>query len=219
VLVDLLGFGQSPTPKKVDYSVATHAKAVWLSLDAQGISGDIYLVGHSMGCIVATNMAFLRQSRIKQLYLVSLPIYKGYEIIEGTASRVDSFINKLYFKTYQSIRENSLLLLFASSMISNFLGGVIAFELRFRNLTAFRRSLINCIEFQRTQSELLNMPQLDVHIYYGIFDVLIIHKYLVKLAKGRINTKITKVKAGHVVYGALARAIASDLVKISVVKS
>ncbi len=211
VLVDLLGFGESPVPSRADYSVATHAKAVWLSLDAHGIFGDVLLVGHSMGCIIATKMAYLRPLRIKELYLLSLPIYKGYDIIEGTAGRVDSFVNKMYFKFYQSICESSLLLVFVGSMLTSFFKGKYIFQLKLRNLTAFRRSLVNCIEFQRTEVELMNLPAMPVHLYYGQFDIFVIHKYLNELGRGRNNTTIKRVNSGHSIIGPLAKAITYDL--------
>ena len=86
ITVDLLGFGQSPTPVSANYSIDTHAKAVILSLKKAGLDKDIFLVGHSMGCIISTHITYLYPEKIKNLLLVSLPIYRGWEFTGNNLS-------------------------------------------------------------------------------------------------------------------------------------
>lgn len=212
IYVDLLGFGDSPKPWHADYSVDTHAKAVWMSLDSQHVHGPVIVVGHSMGCIVATHMATIRPDQVMQLVLVSLPLYRGYEILQkDSVSHIDRFINQLYFKAYTYIREDSLLLSFGGGMVSRLIGGRSGFELGWRNVIAFRRSLLNCIEFQHTELELRTMRELPVYLYYGRFDIFVIKQYLQNLAHSRPHTHIHRVRAGHIVSESLARAVSRDL--------
>lgn len=216
VYVDLLGFGESPKPSHADYSVDTHAKAVWLSLDAQGIRGPIILVGHSMGCIVATHMATLRPRRVKRLLLVSLPLYRGYEMLQRKTivPRFDRLINHLYFKAYTYIREDSLLLGFGGSIVSRLIRDTAGFELGWRNIVAFRRSLVNCIEFQHTEDELRGLQKVPVYLYYGRLDIFVIKHYLRALARSRPFTHIRSVNAGHIMSKQLSRRVSRDIVSL-----
>lgn len=69
VLVDLLGFGQSPKPW-VKYSVERHVAALQRVLDPLG---PITIVGHSLGALIAAAYAARHNENVDGLVLISLP--------------------------------------------------------------------------------------------------------------------------------------------------
>lgn len=68
--VDLRGFGQSDKPDQYVYTMAEHAGDVIAFMDVCGIE-KAFLTGHSMGSMVAQNIAFSRPERIRGLALLS----------------------------------------------------------------------------------------------------------------------------------------------------
>jgi len=75
VLIDLLGFGESPKPW-MRYSVERHVAALHASL-----AGDrsLTLVGHSLGAALALAYAARYPSVVRRLVLISLPNFGGAE--------------------------------------------------------------------------------------------------------------------------------------------
>src|SRR5690606_27385156 len=72
---DLLGFGSSPKPSHNAYSTQEHAKALYHSLRKDLPNNKkIILVGHSMGCIVATYLSYTYRTLAKSLVLYQPPI-------------------------------------------------------------------------------------------------------------------------------------------------
>ena len=57
VTVDLLGFGKSPKPRWAMYNASTQARAVRKTLLQLGLFGKFHIVGHSLGSLVAIEMA------------------------------------------------------------------------------------------------------------------------------------------------------------------
>jgi pimeloyl-ACP methyl ester carboxylesterase len=73
VLVDLLGFGQSPKPW-IRYSVERHLAALHACLDG---ARSVTLVGHSLGAALALAYAARYPSAVRRLVLISLPNFGG----------------------------------------------------------------------------------------------------------------------------------------------
>lgn len=75
VLIDLLGFGESPKPW-MRYSVERHVAAVHASLAGER---SLTLVGHSLGAALALAYAARYPSVVRRLVLISLPNFGGTE--------------------------------------------------------------------------------------------------------------------------------------------
>jgi pimeloyl-ACP methyl ester carboxylesterase len=96
---DLLGFGLSPKPDRLAYSVDDHARAVIASLlRLSRRSKPMVLVGHSMGCLVAVRVARLRPDLVRHLILFEMPLYKGLPDKRRYQTRL-----KFYFNLYKRI--------------------------------------------------------------------------------------------------------------------
>lgn len=76
LIVDLLGFGDSPAPAWALYDAKTQARALAKTLVLEGIFRDVILVGHSMGSLVAIEFAKRYPIGIRSLVLCSPPLYK-----------------------------------------------------------------------------------------------------------------------------------------------
>ncbi|MBL8511569.1 MAG: alpha/beta hydrolase [Betaproteobacteria bacterium] len=77
VLVDLLGFGDSPKPWS-RYTVERHLQALQAALaDRLGADAPVVLVGHSLGAVLALAYASRCPQQVRGLLLLSLPCFKN----------------------------------------------------------------------------------------------------------------------------------------------
>ena len=62
IALDLLGFGDAPKPKTITYTPQDHVDAIIATLDKLGIKKAAF-AGHSMGCIIAIELAATHPDR------------------------------------------------------------------------------------------------------------------------------------------------------------
>jgi pimeloyl-ACP methyl ester carboxylesterase len=78
VAFDLLGFGESPKPERLDYDIDDHASAVIASIDRLHLGGHpAIVVGHSLGALISVRVATRRPDLVKHLILYEMPLYAG----------------------------------------------------------------------------------------------------------------------------------------------
>jgi pimeloyl-ACP methyl ester carboxylesterase len=70
IRVDLLGHGRSSSPPG-GYDIPAHARRVGAALDRLG-AGRVTVIGHSMGCMVATALAEQRPDKVAALALIDM---------------------------------------------------------------------------------------------------------------------------------------------------
>jgi pimeloyl-ACP methyl ester carboxylesterase len=100
IVFDLLGFGESPKPKHLAYTVDDHADAVIAAMERLRLKEPAVLAGHSMGCLVAVRVARLRPDLVKHLVLYEMPLYDG--LPEKRSYQVRQ---NFYFRIYQKMIE------------------------------------------------------------------------------------------------------------------
>lgn len=77
LIPDLLGFGRSPWPD-AGYRLGDHLDAVGALLERRGLGdGPIDVAGHSMGAILAAELAVRLPQRVRRIVLVSLPYFRS----------------------------------------------------------------------------------------------------------------------------------------------
>jgi pimeloyl-ACP methyl ester carboxylesterase len=92
VLLDALGFGKSPKPLSIDYSLADHLKAVEHTLQTLSVKEPFHLVGYSMGSLMA--LAYTRRfsAQVDKLVLIALPLYPDEQEARRTVKSSSLFI-------------------------------------------------------------------------------------------------------------------------------
>lgn len=75
VAVDLLGYGHSPKPRTT-YTPTAHVDAIIATLDALGMHAPMFVVGLSMGCLLAVELAARDPDRVRAVVGVALPYYR-----------------------------------------------------------------------------------------------------------------------------------------------
>lgn len=76
VAFDLLGSGKSPKSDKLNYDFKEQLEALDNSIDSLKSQTPLVLVGHSMGCLISTRYADQHKGKVKELILISPPIYR-----------------------------------------------------------------------------------------------------------------------------------------------
>ena len=86
---DLVGYGDSPSPKGFHYTMREQAEAVKRLIDAVGVKGDILLIPHSMGGPIGVILAEMLGPRVK-----------GIVYAEGNIDFNDCFGSNLVIANY-----------------------------------------------------------------------------------------------------------------------
>lgn len=79
VRFDLLGSGESEKSDKLDYGYDEQIEALKNSIDDLKLDTPLVLVGHSMGCLISTKFTNLHKKMVKELILVSPPVFTPEE--------------------------------------------------------------------------------------------------------------------------------------------
>ena len=80
VAFDLLGSGVSPTSDMLEYDFKEQLEALNNSIKKLNIENPVVLVGHSMGTMIATRYADKHRGLVRELILISPPIYRPKDI-------------------------------------------------------------------------------------------------------------------------------------------
>ncbi|QHI36585.1 Lipase 3 [Kordia antarctica] len=94
LLVDLIGFGNSPKPKS-DYSLSVQLRALEIILKKKGFNdGNIIIGGHSMGAIISLALLEKHPNWFKAGIFVSIPVYKDADEFKQVMS-THSFVDRI----------------------------------------------------------------------------------------------------------------------------
>jgi pimeloyl-ACP methyl ester carboxylesterase len=87
ISIDLLGFGDSPKPKYIKYTIQDHLSAIENTIESLNIKKPFDVLGVSMGAVLALEYAKQHPKNIKSIVLVSPAIYSNAEIAKN---KIDS---------------------------------------------------------------------------------------------------------------------------------
>ncbi|HEX4662373.1 MAG TPA: alpha/beta hydrolase [Candidatus Saccharimonadales bacterium] len=210
ICLDLLGFGTSPKPTWATYSVADQVRAIRHTLRSYGILGNITLVGHSLGALIAVEYAKRYPRQLSALVLCSMPLYTNEAMLAQQTTLWPSLRSNIYLRLYRMLRQRQVMTTEASRLAAKYLKVATSITLTEANWLAFSRSLAASIERQTTivDAEHLRIP---MTLLYGSYDVLIIKKYLRDLATMNPYATLRRVHAGHEINKAYAEAIADSI--------
>lgn len=173
IVPDLLGFGDAPKPQNIKYTPRDHTEAVMATLDKLGIDKATF-AGHSMGCIVAIDIASEWPERTEKIVLLGAPLYK-------TIPKGGNWWQKLtrpeglYFSLFEVIKANPDAVKAGGDIAEALLPFVKGMEITDATWPTFTSSLEHTIMQTKSyrQACALKVPTLFVN---GFFDVFIINR-------------------------------------------
>lgn len=205
VAYDLLGFGKSPKPDWINYTVDDHATAVIASLEKLGVKPDkpILLVGHSMGCLVAVRVARRRPDLVKHLVLYEMPLYEGLP-----ERRIYRIRTNWYFKIYKLITRYQPSFDAAEIRLMERLARkIVGFEVSKETWHPFVKSLEHTI-MKQTAADDIKQTRIPMDVIYGRFDMLVIRgEPQAFFGKEADHVKAYKLGVSHVISRRASRFI------------
>jgi len=188
---DLLGFGESPRPEWNQYTVKEQARAVRFALRRLKVKGQVTLVAHSMGCLVATQMAAVHPKLIKRLVLYQPPLFVDDPEYEAHVKRKGR-----YFKFFEYVATHPEFVFLQNTFFLRMLRKALGFHLTEEDWIPFSRSLRNVIMHQNTYEQLrhISMP---TDIIHGRMDFVVIRTEVKNIFKNNRNIKFYMVNQKH----------------------
>ncbi len=202
--IDLLGFGRSPAPKWAVYNAVTQARAVLMTVARLNLTQKPILVGHSMGSLVAIELAKRYPLFVRQLVLCSPPLYMP-STKERLLSR-DDVLRTLY-RTAKKHPER-LARLSPLAVKLGFAGQ--AFNVSDTTLSSYLGALEASIINQTSMKD-IERVRAPIRILYGALDPVVIGKNIKTIAAVRDNVTARRLLVGHDILGIYTRALAKEL--------
>lgn len=201
ITIDLLGFGDSAKPNWAVYSAKTQARSVLATLFKLRLRSPVVVVGHSLGALVAVEMAKRYPLLVRSLILCSPPFYQTDEI-KSLLPRSDKILRRLY----TSVRNNpeQFVKLSAFAMKYNLINP--SFNVTVENIDSYVAALEAMIINQTSLDDVqkLHMP---ITIIKGTLDPFVVGKNLRRIAKNKPNVTLKTIVAAHEVKGLFVPAV------------
>lgn len=205
VSIELLGFGESPTPEGATYTVEEHVAALSATIRSLKLRAPFVLVGHSLGSLLSARYAAQHPEQVSRLVLVSPPVYISPSAIGDP--RVKAQVGA-YLKAYEFLRNNKDLTMATATTISRLFRLGSALELTERNWDAFILSLKNCIESQTTVADIAAV-RVPIDVVYGAQDQFIAPGTM-RIVEQMRHVTMHRVEVNdHLIRPRLARELAS----------
>lgn len=168
---DLLGFGDAPKPH-IAYTPSEHADAVLATLDSLNIRNAV-IAGHSMGCIIAINLAHRYPDRIKKLALFGAPLYKQKPRHDWWHTLTHT--EGAYFTVFGIVQKNPNAVQKGGHIADELVPFIKGMEITEKTWPAYKKSLENTIMQYETykQATALTVPTLFIN---GLLDFFIIRR-------------------------------------------
>lgn len=183
---DLLGFGSSPKPTDISYTVDEHAKALAYTIKKDFGRRPMIIVAHSMGCIITSRLTSASNLNIKRCLLYQPPLLN----INPRDRR------NIRANTYSFVAGRPSLVLTYSKLMGRRAWRLRAFVVRPETWLAFERSLKNTILTQTTLEE-LRQTKVPTDIIYGRFDFVVSRKQAKNLIADNPNIMLHTVSEMH----------------------
>lgn len=194
VTVDLLGFGQSHRPSWAAYDVTSQARAVMRTCLRYGVTGDLIIVGHSMGALVAIEFARRYPLLTKSLVLCSPPLYRPDT--KGKLPTSEMTLRRLYRAVHQSPEQFVKL----SEVAMRYQLINMSFSVTDKNVASYMSALEAAIINQSSLQDIRKLT-LPIHIIRGTLDPVLVARPIKQLAKDYPNITVSTIIAGHEVRG------------------
>lgn len=208
ITIDLLGFGNSPKPNWIGYTVHDHIKSIHATIRTLRIRQPYILVGHSMGSLLAARYAALHPKYVQKLALIAPPVYLHPEKIPSPGARRRT---SAYLTAYRFIRTHKRITSQNVVRLARILPLPKAFVMDETTWLPFIRSLEHCIENQTIVHD-IEKVDVPIDVFYGIFDQFIVASN-VKMLATKPNVTLYPLRVDHAVSKRFAKNIALILLE------
>lgn len=213
IAIDLLGFGDSPKPRRADYDYSDHLLSIEATLKHANVQEPFILIGHSMGSLLALRYANLHKEDVSKLILANLPVMRNIHEVKEAVFK-PSLIIKLGLSrsshrlTWAFARFLYRIGLFPAQVATDLMGTA---DFVFRHTARSRfKSFHNVIAQAKIETDLASI-EVQTTILQGIYDRSI---YLENL-KNRIHlpdhTDVKTFATGHHIPLVMPKVIADLL--------
>jgi len=202
ITIDLLGFGASPKPKWNVYDVVYQSRSVMATYLKLGIRGKVVFVGHSLGSLVAIDIAKRYPSFVRSLILCSPPIFNN----STTNVAAKAYQEKVLKNIYKMIKKSptQFAKVIEPAVKLKLINKV--FDVNVSNIDVNFKTLETAIINQTSFEDASNL-KLPVDIIHGAFDPLVVLGNLKDLVKKNSNVKLESIAAGHEILGAMEKTL------------
>jgi pimeloyl-ACP methyl ester carboxylesterase len=202
VTIDLLGFGESPSPEWAVYDAKTQARSVLATYFKLRITSPVVIVGHSLGALVAIEMAKRYPLLVKSLILCSPPLYDTLEVAKKLDLRRDNLLRQMFILAEK--RPENFVKLSAFAMKYKLINK--SFNVTHDNVDSYMAALRSMIINQTSYLDAYKL-QTPVHILRGTLDPIVVAKNIKQLVKANQNIQASTIIAGHEVRGPYVGAV------------
>jgi pimeloyl-ACP methyl ester carboxylesterase len=203
--IDLLGFGASPKPQWAIYNAKTQARSVGATLLGLHIAQRPILVGHSLGALVAVEVAKRYPLIPKQLVLCSPPFYSP----PAPTKRIKPYDDRLR-QLYRIAKNHPDQLAKYSSLAVKMGIANKSLSITTDNVASYLGALEASIINQTALHDVTQL-KLPITIFYGMFDAVVIKKHITTLAKQYETITAKRLMLGHEITGLYVNAVADFL--------
>lgn len=192
VTIDLLGFGASPKPRWGVYNVHRQARSVVMTYFRLRLTGQVVIVGHSLGALVAIEIAKRYPRLVSALILCSPPFFRPDPLTISLIPSADK-VRKDIYRALQKYPEQFVKI---SALAAKY--GIINKSFRVTDedihsyMGALEASILN--QTSLSDAEQLTLP---MHILYGTLDPVIITRHIKALGRSNKNVTVKSVVIGH----------------------
>lgn len=215
IVVDLLGFGDSPKPDWATYDAQTQANSLAKTMLKLGLRKNTIIVGHSMGSLVAVEYAKRYPKFVQALVLCSPPIYQvNPDDDKKLFVERDEQLRRLY--EFGIKNPNNIVKLSRLAKKYNLLNP--DFDVDHMNIDNYVLSLRANILNQTTPQDIVHIKK-PIHILYGTLDPFVIGQNIKKAGKSSDFIKVQKFIGGHEIaglyVGRVTKAISESISSLS----
>lgn len=207
IVVDLLGFGDSPKPDWATYDARTQANSLAKTLLKLGLRRKTIVVGHSMGSLVAVEYAKRYPAFSQALVLCSPPIYQvNPDDDRKLFVERDEQLRRLY--EFGLKNPNNIVKLSRLAKKYNLLNP--DFDVDHMNIDNYVLSLRANILNQTTPHDIVRIKK-PIRILYGTLDPFVIGQNIKNAGKSSEYITIDKFIGGHEITGSYVDRVASAI--------
>ena len=201
VTVDLLGFGDSPQPAWSAYDAKRQAQAVHATLLKLRLGQPLFLVGHSLGALVAVEVARRYPRKVQSLILCSPPFYDT-DLQKTLLPKNDALLRQLFSTIAKRPKQLAKLTTLATKykLVNE------GFNVTDDNIETFTEVLRSAIINQSAYRDIRSLSQ-PVRIIRGRLDPFVVPKNLKELAKEYSHISLKSVSAAHEIKGVFVDAV------------